>query len=847
MRQPAISVLTSCYNAAPYLAESIESILGQYHRDFEYLLIDDGSTDGTLEILKRYAARDSRIVLIAKENTGLTDSLNVGLQRARGEWIARLDADDVAMPERLHAQLDFVNRHRDVVLVGSSSIEIDIDGRPLKVQRFPSRHSRLFRNLEHLHRFFAHSAAFYNTGRARNLGGYRPRMFLSEDWDLWLRLGASGRLGCLPEPLVKTRLHPTSICHQNRRAQAVMGVAATICHLRRRAGLSDPSRNLSDEKWAEFLAWIEAREEEEGYFSKLATRQALHAILYGNRASVDTEEGGVDRLPLDARPVCAGRDRRENRRLRSRLDADARKRRDFLAGGQRLVMFRRLARDGSLVAAGALVAGLAGLALRSVVAHRFGATVQTDALLAALVAADVFTIPLTWILTTTFVPTFTRLAGSDPAEARTVARTVLALATAVLIVLAIVAVAFAAPVSRIIVGGGHEELVRLTGSLLPFLAAAGVLVCLAGLATSLVQIHNNFWLPAVLLPARSVAAIVATVALGSTFGIRAVVGGLVVGYALQVTLLGVTAARLVPLAGPIELRHPAIREMFRRMLPMIGGTLAFQVNHLISLRFASGLDVGSITQFNYAAAVATMLAGVVGGSLTEASFPSVSRSAAADDGGRELRDGISLLLRTVMIVTAAVSAAVVASAHDIASLLFGHGGFAGAPAARTGALLQLFGIGLLALPGPTVLSRIFYAMGNTVTPQLLVLPTVALHLGLTWLLVPRYGIAAIAVATVCSHAFLSATLLRVLGVRYRVLDRPALARAAGIALLTGVAVLAGMVGTRQIMGGAASGAFAWHVGRLILTGAVGAIVFITCTVGSTRRGPFGFGCSFIGG
>lgn len=300
MRKPAISVLTSCFNAAAFLAESIESILGQTYRDFEYLLIDDGSTDATLDILNQYAARDDRIVLVRKSNSGLCDSLNVGLRIARGDWIARLDADDVAMPQRLQAQLDFVTRNPEVVLLGSSSIEVDVHGRPMKVQRFPSSHARLTRNLERLHRFFAHSAAFFSVRRACELGGYRNRMFLSEDWDLWLRLAAVGRIGCLRPPLVSTRLHPTSICHQNRHAQAVMGVAATICHLRRTTGLSDPF-SLNDGEWAEFLKWIEKRGEEEGLFSKLATRQALRTILYTshNLSLPEKVARVVGRLPRD--------------------------------------------------------------------------------------------------------------------------------------------------------------------------------------------------------------------------------------------------------------------------------------------------------------------------------------------------------------------------------------------------------------------------------------------------------------------------------------------------------------------------------------------------------------------
>jgi cellulose synthase/poly-beta-1,6-N-acetylglucosamine synthase-like glycosyltransferase len=282
MRTPAISVLTSCFNAAPFVAETIESVLAQTCADFEYLVIDDGSTDGSLDVIRQYASRDNRIVVVTKPNSGLCDSLNLGLQLANGQWIARLDADDVSVPERLKAQLDFVSRHDGTVLVGSSSIEVDIQGRFMKVQHFPSSHEKLTRNLEHLHRFFAHSTAFFRADLARELGGYRNRLFLSEDWDLWLRLAAAGRIGCLRQPLVSTRLHPSSICHQNRHAQAVMGVAATICHLRRRTGLSDPF-NLSDGRWTEFLTWIEKRGQEEGYFSKLATRQALRTILYASR------------------------------------------------------------------------------------------------------------------------------------------------------------------------------------------------------------------------------------------------------------------------------------------------------------------------------------------------------------------------------------------------------------------------------------------------------------------------------------------------------------------------------------------------------------------------------------
>jgi len=92
---PTITVLMSCYNAERWLDEAVRSVLNQTFDNFEFIIIDDGSVDGTLSLVRRYASTDSRIIVVAKQNTGLSDSLNVGVQMARGKWIARLDADDL--------------------------------------------------------------------------------------------------------------------------------------------------------------------------------------------------------------------------------------------------------------------------------------------------------------------------------------------------------------------------------------------------------------------------------------------------------------------------------------------------------------------------------------------------------------------------------------------------------------------------------------------------------------------------------------------------------------------------------------------------------------------------------
>src|SRR5438045_8388133 len=120
MSSTKVSVLMSVYNGQEFLCEAIESVSTQSYRDFEFLIIDDGSTDGTPEILRKYAAADERIRVHRHENRGRAESLNVGIELARGEYIARMDADDVALPERLRQQLEFLEGHPDVGLLGGA-------------------------------------------------------------------------------------------------------------------------------------------------------------------------------------------------------------------------------------------------------------------------------------------------------------------------------------------------------------------------------------------------------------------------------------------------------------------------------------------------------------------------------------------------------------------------------------------------------------------------------------------------------------------------------------------------------------------------------------------------------
>jgi glycosyltransferase involved in cell wall biosynthesis len=269
---PEISVLMSCYNAERWLSDAIESILAQTYRNFEFILVDDGSKDDTLSIIRQYEQSDGRIKVIAKPNTGLPDSLNVGISQASGRWIARLDADDTCEPTRLAEQLDLVHIHSDVVLVGTGFAEIDENGRLLKVHSYPSQDQVLRENLRSLKKFFHHSSALYSTEIARELGGYRPRIHLAEDWDLWLRLSTRGKLACLPQPMLRVRKHSNQISLDGSgsgRRQLTDCLLATISYFLRENNCSDPvSLSSNDADWQEFRQWVEEQMDLNGLFRR---------------------------------------------------------------------------------------------------------------------------------------------------------------------------------------------------------------------------------------------------------------------------------------------------------------------------------------------------------------------------------------------------------------------------------------------------------------------------------------------------------------------------------------------------------------------------------------------------
>jgi glycosyltransferase involved in cell wall biosynthesis len=218
---PAVSVLMGVYNGAPWVARAVESVLGQTMPDLELIVVDDGSTDATPALLS--AVRDPRLMVERQAHAGLTPALILAMARARAPLIARLDADDVALPTRLERQIAFLEAHPGVGLLGSAARVVDEHNREATVIR-PPEEDRAIRRALIRRNPFVHSSVMLRRTIAVQAGGYDPSFAVAQDYDLWLRLAPLTAMANLAEPLVIRHLgagRVTATCDDERlRAEA---------------------------------------------------------------------------------------------------------------------------------------------------------------------------------------------------------------------------------------------------------------------------------------------------------------------------------------------------------------------------------------------------------------------------------------------------------------------------------------------------------------------------------------------------------------------------------------------------------------------------------------------------
>ena len=237
--RPLVSVVMVVRNVDRFLAEAIDSILGQTFTGFEFIILDFGSTDKSKAIASSYADRDERIRLHEVPNCGLGEARNAACFLAEGKYIAIQDADDVSMPDRLLWEVDFMEKQPDAGLVGGAAEWVDAELRPLWTLNFPTE-DREIRTALSTRCPFCQTAVLLRREAFTAVGGYRVAFAPAEDYDLWLRISEHYRCANLKQVAVKYRIHPQQVSMSKREQQTLAIVAARKSAVFRKKGGPDP-------------------------------------------------------------------------------------------------------------------------------------------------------------------------------------------------------------------------------------------------------------------------------------------------------------------------------------------------------------------------------------------------------------------------------------------------------------------------------------------------------------------------------------------------------------------------------------------------------------------------------
>jgi glycosyltransferase involved in cell wall biosynthesis len=225
-----VSVVMPIRDGEGFVVEAVESVLGQTLAELELIVVDDGSTDSTPRLLADAARGDPRMRVLTQAAGGLTPALNAGCALAQAPVIARMDADDVALPDRVERQLAYLHEHLDVALLGGGVVLVDEQGR--EFDREPGHAGLSDRN------GLVHGSVVMRTDAFRALGGYR--LDQSEDYDLWLRFEECHGVAALPEPVIRYRFHPGQFSVTKLERQALGALCVRAAARERRAGRPDP-------------------------------------------------------------------------------------------------------------------------------------------------------------------------------------------------------------------------------------------------------------------------------------------------------------------------------------------------------------------------------------------------------------------------------------------------------------------------------------------------------------------------------------------------------------------------------------------------------------------------------
>jgi glycosyltransferase involved in cell wall biosynthesis len=239
MQNPLISVVMVVCNADRFLAEAIESILSQTFGEFEFIIVDFGSTDKSRSIISSYAAMDRRVKFHTMSNCALPEARNAGCFLAQGRYIAIMDADDVSVRDRLKWEFEFMEEHPEFGLVGGATDWVDATGRSLRIDHLPTEDHEIRAALESRCPF-CQSTVLIRREAFTLVGGYRVVFAQAEDYDLWLRIAEHFKCANLKQVVLKYRIHPYQISIRKRAQQTLCILVAQVAASSRRKGITDP-------------------------------------------------------------------------------------------------------------------------------------------------------------------------------------------------------------------------------------------------------------------------------------------------------------------------------------------------------------------------------------------------------------------------------------------------------------------------------------------------------------------------------------------------------------------------------------------------------------------------------
>ena len=223
--QPLVSVIMPVYNGGEYLSDAVASILNQTYKNLELIIVDDGSTDDSLKILRQYKS-DERVKVIVLSHRGLTHALNAGLEKTQGEFIARMDADDISLTNRLAIQMNYLKTHPKVIACGGQAIVIDPDGNPIAMKRFPQQHEKLYpmimSSVPIQHPILLTYASIFKSYR------YKDQYKTGEDVDMLFYILSKGKIANVPETIYKYRKSSRSNGYHNVKKTFKVTLASRI-------------------------------------------------------------------------------------------------------------------------------------------------------------------------------------------------------------------------------------------------------------------------------------------------------------------------------------------------------------------------------------------------------------------------------------------------------------------------------------------------------------------------------------------------------------------------------------------------------------------------------------------